>query len=177
MKIIGINGIRSDGIKTTDRLLNCLAELGYETHDLKQPKRSIWGARFKYRKDARKILDIANPDGTDVLVSHSYGGLKATIAMSQAVFKAAFLFRPAMSRYSRFDGLNPVYCIYNPTDVAIWGGSLLLVHPFGLAGALGFKSKHVGNIRSRHFGHGGDFSVQNVADWALFIDRELRAMQ
>jgi hypothetical protein len=175
MKVIGISGIHSTGKRTTDRLLYCLDELGYETHDVNQPKRNIWSARFKYRKDAKAILDIAE-DG-DVAVCHSYGGLKAAIAMKKVKFRAVFMFRPAMSRWHRFGKSDTdIYCMYSHADWAVWGGSALLIHPFGLAGALGFKSRYVTNIGTQG-GHSEDFKHTQVAYWALFIDNKLRAMR
>jgi len=171
MKILGVNGIRSDGHKTTDRMLNALANLGYKTKEVEQPKRSAIGARFKYRQDAKAILDIAEPG--DVLITHSYGGLKAAIAMKQMEFSAVFMFRPAMSRRYKFN--QPVYCIYSPHDMAIWLGGGLLLHPFGWAGVKGFKSKHATNIPSSGH-HGADFEGWNLVRWMEFIDNKLQKL-
>ncbi len=62
-------------------------------------------------------------------------------------FSADFLSKivmlsPALNRNQDFHGLpfDNLLCIHNPFDIAIWAGSLLPFHPFGLAGALGIKT-------------------------------------
>lgn len=169
MKILGVNGIRTHGKTTTDRLLFELEKLGHNVLDINQPIRHAWGARFKVRKDAKAIIKVAN-DG-DVLLAHSYGCMKAARAMRGINFKAVFLFRPAMGRYHDFPGWHDteIYCIHSRGDLAVWAGGFLLFHPFGLAGVFGFKDNLVQNIRSSG-GHSADFKRDNVANWASFIN-------
>lgn len=174
MKVLGVNGIRSDGKKTTDALLAVLkAEYGYETSDVNQPIRTAWGARFSAKKDAKAIIELAE-DG-DVLIGHSYAGLKAAQANRGINFKAMFLFRPAMSRYYNFPGWQDtdVYCIHSRGDLAVWAGSFLLFHPFGLAGVMGFKDPFVTNVPSKG-GHNDDFKPENIGNWAKFIHSKIK---
>jgi len=165
MKIIGVNGIRSDGRGSTDLALDNLRMKGFDVHDLNQPVRSAWGARFHAHRDALDIIEVAK-DG-DVVICHSYGCLKTVIAAKAINFRAIFMFRPAMSRWHRFAKvsiLTELYCIYSPQDYTIIAGSLALYHPFGLAGARGFKSRRVTNLAS-HGPHSHDFKNPNLQFW------------
>jgi hypothetical protein len=176
MKIIGVPGIHSEGVGNTDLLGNMLATRhGYNFMDLDLPIRGAWGARWKAEKDAKEIIAVAN-DG-DAVIAHSYGCLKACIAMREVRFHSVFLFRPAMSRRYRFHRLingTKVYCIYSPGDIAIWLGSILLFHPFGLAGAKGFKDRSVINVPS-HSRHNHDFSDKHIEHWDNFVHSKIRA--
>ena len=178
MKIIGVNGIRSTGAKSTDILGAKLKERGYDFHDVNQPIRSAWSARWKASRDAKDIINVAN-DG-DVIIAHSYGCLKTSIAMRGINFRAVFLFRPAMSRWHRFPQYHDTktFCIYSKRDYTILlGGTLLwFKHPFGLAGFSGFRSPFVRNIRSRG-GHGDDFHKGRVDEWADFVDLSLKYIE
>jgi len=173
VKIITVNGIRSTGAGSTDILGAKLAAMGYPVHDLNQPVRSAWGARWKANKDAADILEVAKHG--DVLVAHSYGCLKSSIAMRGVNFKAAFLFRPAMSRWHNFPQYQStkIFCIYSKQDYTILAGSLALYHPFGLAGFSGFYSPFVRNIKSTG-AHSDDFHADRVDEWAIFIDNALK---
>jgi hypothetical protein len=173
VKIIGVNGIHSTGQSTTDLALSELRYRGFETLDLKQPVRSAWDARFKASKDAWDIVGYAE-DG-DVALAHSYGGLKTALAARFVKFKAIFLFRPAMSRWHRFSKVSretKIHCIYSKQDYTILMGAMLLHHPFGLAGARGFKSPYVQNHRS-HGSHGHDFKTPNLEHWMNFVQAEI----
>jgi hypothetical protein len=179
MKIITVPGIESRGVKSTDRIGRAMKELGYDTHDIDQPVRSAWGARWKAEKDAKDIIHYSN-DG-DVIIAHSYGCLKASIAMRGVNFLAAFLFRPAMSRWQKFPQYQKTktFCIYSKQDYTILGGSLLLFHPFGLAGFKGFRSPFVTNMKS-HGAHSDDFkddSLFNLDYWSTWIDKEIKFLQ
>jgi hypothetical protein len=171
--IHGVNGIKTNGQGTTDRLLAKLHQLyGYQVNDINQPIRTAWRARFSAKKDAKAIIKVAQ-DG-DVLVGHSYAGLKAAQAMRGINFRAVFLFRPAMSRFHSFPGWQDteIYCIYSHGDLAVIAGSLLLFHPFGLAGAVGFTDPFVINVPSRG-GHSHDFHPDHLASWAKFIHSKI----
>ena len=174
MKILGVNGINTEGKSTTDRLLTILHdEYSYQVHDINQPIRSAWQARFSAKKDAKAIIKVAN-DG-DVLVGHSYAGLKAAYSMRAINFSAVFLFRPAMSRFHPWPGWQgtDIYCIYSKGDWAIWAGSVLFFHPFGLAGVTGFTSPIVNNVPSTG-PHNEDFVSPNIENWARFIDSKIK---
>ena len=176
MKIHTVNGIHSTGRESTDKLGTQLSLRGYDINDINQPKRSSWGARWKSDRDARDIIEQSE-DG-DCIIAHSYGCLKTSIAMRGVNFKAVFLFRPAMSRWHKFPMYQDtkVFCIYSPQDIAIWAGALgLFHHPFGLAGARGFRSPYVKNIKS-HGSHAHDFKSNNLKYWTDFIDTTLKEL-
>jgi hypothetical protein len=179
MKIITVPGIESRGTKSTDRIGRAMKDLGYDVHDIDQPVRSAWGARWKAEKDARDIIDYSN-DG-DVIFAHSYGCLKTSIAMRGVNFLAAFLFRPAMTRWHRFPQYQDTktFCVFSKQDYTILGGSMLLFHPFGLAGYSGFRSPFVTNLKS-HGAHSDDFkddSMFPLSYWATYADKQIRFLQ
>ena len=179
MKVITVPGIQSRGTKSTDRIGQAMRDRGYEVHDMEQPVRSAWGARWKAETDAKDIIDVA-ADG-DVVIAHSYGSLKTSIAMRGPKLLAVFLFRPAMSRWHRFPDQShtKTFCIYSKQDYTILGGSLLLFHPFGLAGYKGFRSPYVTNLKS-HGGHSDDFkddSLFNLDYWAIYLDKEIQFLR
>lgn len=175
MRIHTVNGIHSTGARSTDRLGTKLDMMGYSVNDINQPIRSAWGARWKANKDAKDIIDQVK-DG-DVIIAHSYGCLKTSIAMRGVNLKAVFLFRPAMSRWHKFPMYQDtkIHCIYSPQDYTIWAGALALYHPFGLAGVRGFRSPYVKNHKS-HGSHSHDFSSQNIEYWANFVDTTLKEL-
>lgn len=175
MKIIGVNGIRSTGRNSTDRLGGELKKFGYEFHDLNQPIRTPWTARFRAERDAIDLADIS--EHGDVVICHSYGCLKTAIAAKLVNYKAIFMFRPAMSRNYNWESVDPstnIYCIYSKEDYTILLGSMLMYHPFGLAGFSGFKNK------ARNFmgsgAHSDDFKRPALTRWAAIIHDELRRM-
>jgi hypothetical protein len=174
VKIIGVNGIASTGEGTTDKALSELRYRGFETLDLNQPIRHTWSARYHAHEDAMDIVSVA--EAGDVVVAHSYGCLKTALAARVVAFKAIFLFRPAMSRWHRFSGVSretKIYCIYSPQDYTVLMGALLrFKHPFGLAGARGFKSPYVQNMRS-HGSHSHDFKTPNLDYWMNFVRVEI----
>jgi len=171
-KILGVNGIKTHGKSTTDRTLIRLESLGYKTHDVNQPIRHSWDARWKKKKDAKAIIEVAE-DG-DAIICHSYGGIKTAIAMEGIDFSAVFFFRPAMGRNYDFPGWQgtKIYCIHSKADMALWAGSVLLFHPFGLAGVYGFTDPFVNNVETQG-GHSVDFEDRNIDRWVKFIDKAL----
>jgi hypothetical protein len=179
MKIITVPGIESRGVKSTDRIGAALRDRGYEVHDMEQPVRSAWGARWKAETDAKDIISVA-ADG-DVVIAHSYGSLKTSIAMRGPKLLAVFLFRPAMSRWHKFPQYQDTktFCVYSKQDYTILGGSLLLFHPFGLAGFSGFRSPFVTNLKS-HGAHSDDFkddSMFNLDYWTTWVDKQITFLQ
>jgi len=172
-KVIGVNGIASDGEGNTDKGLKRLAALGFKVHDLNQKIRHVWNVRWTKEKDAKDIIDIAE-DG-DAVWCHSYGGIKTAIAMRHIQFSAVFFFRPAMGRNHQFRtrGKTKIYCIHSTGDMALWAGSLLRFdHVFGLAGVYGFKDPFVENIKSSG-GHNADFEDANLSRWVNTVQFKL----
>ncbi len=168
-KIIGVNGIASRGQGNTDKALKRLKAHGFKVHDLNQKIRHVWNVRWHKEQDARAIVEIAQ--NGDAILCHSYGGIKAALAMRDVRFSAVFFFRPAMERNYRFPMHSgaKIYCIHSAGDLALWAGSLLRFdHPFGLAGVYGFNDPAVENIKSSG-GHNADFEDANLSYWVSII--------
>jgi len=191
-RILGINGIRSNGSDNTDQLLAKLQARGHKTVDTSYPLTSLFRARardYQY-SDANLILNRHHQAG-DAVIAHSRGCLVNLRMMELgARFSTVFWFRPAMNR----DYLIPrhscqrLVIIHHPSDRAIRLGECLWWHDFGAAGRLGL---HAGNRRCylhdhrvtnvlapnydthEPFRHSDDFLPENINTWVQFIDEIL----
>lgn len=142
MKVICINGIRTDGSTSTKRFASRLREHGYNAIEIDYPEVSVFGARSRSRqkRNAQYLLDVVE-DG-DILVAHSYGCLVSLRSMEMgARYSHVFFYAPAMNRDFTFPhhGMEKLYVIHNPTDKAIKMGTWLRFrHDFGAMGSEGY---------------------------------------
>lgn len=193
MRILGINGIRSDGSTNTDQALAGLKALGHEAVDTQYPLTSLWRARARKHQfsDANLILCKHHQAG-DAVIAHSRGCLVNLRMMELgARFSAVFWFRPAMN----VDFLIPrhacqrLFIIHHPDDRAIRLGEYLWWHDFGAAGRVGL---HAGDRRHylhdrratnvlaprydahEPFRHSDDFLPANIGPWVQYIDEILK---
>ena len=180
MKILTINGIRTNGGSSTDKIGGCLSRSGFEVLDVNYPKVNIFTARSRKRQlsNAQNLVNKAC-DG-DVLIAHSYGCLLALRAMELgAKFSHVFLFAPAMNVDFTFPYLGMENCtvIYNKTDKAIKMGNWLWFHDFGKMGSQGYKGAPDPRIINMEDEKGikGDrnhshyFNNENIDSWVEFI--------
>lgn len=193
MRVLGINGIRSDGAKNTDRLLGQLAPLGWSTQDVNYPRVSLlrfWFTGRRWRRDyqyraARCLVNAAEPG--DALIAHSFGGLLALRSMELgAQYSAVFLFAPALDRDAVFPahGAKRIYVIHNPKDVALFWAARLLFHDAGEMGRTGYAGPpdaRVANIRANDVAHeplhhSDYFLPSNIARWAAWVHAQLGAV-
>lgn len=144
------HGIHDDGVKTMQVLAACMARHQWNTKVHQFPVTNAWNAAS--RRDtvllARSVLSSIRPG--DHLVGHSHGcgvGLQVIRELSATVAPAMIarvvMLAPALDRRQNFAALkfNRILCIHNPADIAIIVGSLIpFKHPFGLAGAFGFRT-------------------------------------
>lgn len=143
MKVICINGIRTDGASSTKRFCSALNDLGIEAIEIDYPMVNIFQARSRkrQRKNAQYLLDVYNKG--DIVVAHSYGCLVTLRAMELgARFSTVFYYAPAMNRdfVFPFHGMEKLYIIHNKTDEAIkWGDRLWFGHDFGKMGSHGYS--------------------------------------
>lgn len=167
MRILGVNGINSHGVESVDLVIMEMANRGYQSADIYLPKRNFISARWGASIDANFVAQMSEPG--DVLVAHSFGGLRAAEAMKMIPYSHVFLVNPAMDRdYEfHFNGAK-VYCFHSKEDYTILLGSLLFLHPFGAAGRVGFTDERITNveIRGNHSaafkGHQFDFLVDYI---------------
>lgn len=182
-RILGINGIRTDGSASTDLLLDEFAFCeGFITVDVNYPKVNIFTARSRSRqlRNARRLVE--RHDKGDILIAHSYGCLLALRAMELgAQFSHVFLFAPAMNRDFTFPylGMTKLHVIHNKKDKAIKLGSLLAWHDFGKMGRLGYDGApdpRIENILDTDKGgmnHSHYFSNQNIEKWVKYIKQAI----
>lgn len=139
MRFIGINGINTHGESNTDVVLSELSARGYDTVDVRLPKRHTITASFGAKPDAlRYIVPILEKD--DILVAHSFGCLRAAHAIREyGYIKAAFLIAPAMSHRWEFPDPSKVFAFCSTDDWIVSLGSKIPGHPFGYAGTAGFN--------------------------------------
>ena len=185
MRVLGINGIRTDGASSTDKVIDMLTARGHKGIDVNYPKVNIFQSRSKRRQYANaSILLNAHRQG-DTLVAHSYGCLIALRAMELgARFGQVFFFAPAMNRDFVFPyhGMEKLTVIHNRTDQAISLGNLLWRHDFGKMGSHGYKGAPDSRISNlRDFGgsygsrnHSHYFNDSNIVDWVNFVELKMR---
>lgn len=192
-RVLGINGIRTDGADNTDRMLNALHGRGHETVDTNYPLTNILRGRPRSLQfaDAKRLMKFWHKDG-DAVVAHSRGCLVNLRMMELgAKFSTLFWFRPAMNR----DYIIPkgacerLFVIHSPDDRAIWMGERLWWHDFGAAGRLGLYAgdqahdlydQRVINHQAPEYKehefmhHSDDFLQPNIGPWIEFVHDQLR---
>lgn len=149
VRVLGWNGIQTNGSGSTDLFVNDLKQLGYDAKDVNYPRVNIFTARSKRRlkANASKVLADHKPD--DCVVAHSYGCAVALEAMRQgAKFKHVFLFSPAIDSDIVFPegAAESITVFYNRRDRAIFAGMLLWRHVFGAMGRRGYRGKPDGRV-------------------------------
>lgn len=155
MKIVGANGILSEGEHNVDRLLDELRKRGYPTLDVDLPLVTWVRARWSGRADGHLLAEHSH-DG-DIVVAHSFGCLRAWYAHKVRDYAAIVCIAPAMSRGTVWNNPERVYCFYSPQDWAVRVGSWLPWHPFGGAGIAGFKQKGVHHFETLGSDHNDYF--------------------
>ena len=155
MRIVGVNGINTNGEGNVDVLLHRMAALGYETVDVRLPKRRALSALWGGKSDG-ELIAAASQDG-DILVAHSFGGVRAFFAHRKMEYKHIILIAPAHSRNAQWYNPRRVTCYFSPSDWIIRLGASLPFHPFGNAGSMGYYQDHVTNISCRGAGHNDYF--------------------
>lgn len=141
MKIVGVNGIWTHGEGDIDVVLDEMGSRGFETTDVRLPRRGPFSARWGGCKDGQ-IVARESEDG-DIIVAHSFGCLRAWHAHQVRDYRAIVCIAPAMGRGVKWRYPERVHCWCSPADLAIRVGKWLLLHPFGAAGNKGFKQPSI----------------------------------
>ena len=165
MRIVGVNGINTHGEGSIDLLLLTLDKRGHEVLDIPLPKRHTLSARWGGCTDGQTIAMHAK-DG-DIVVCHSFGGLRTHFAHQVRDFRAVICIAPAMSDDARWRYPDRVHCFHSKKDWAIRIGARLFLHPFGAAGSRGFTQEGVTNVEY-DCGHSDYFKpgvIEAVADY------------
>lgn len=186
MRVLGVNGIRTDGATNTDLVLHDLGLRGWATHDVAYPKVYAVTARSRARqyRNAERVAHAAAPG--DAVVAHSYGCLLVLRAMELgARFGAVFFFGAAMNDDFVFPvlGCERLWNIHAPADRALRLADRLWWHDFGDMGRTGYKGPpdpRVTNVLasarggSEFWRHSDYFLPGNRQRWVTFIDERLR---
>lgn len=186
MKILGVNGIRTDGHNNTDLMLADLAKLGWTTADVQYPLVRAVTARSRTRQlaNAQHVVEAHNPG--DAVVAHSYGCLLTLRAMELgARFSDVFFFAPAMDRDFTFPyhGMRHLWVMHDRTDLALSLGAMLWWHDFGDMGEHGYggpPDNRVVNVdvtepSADAWKHSHYFEPANRPKWVGFVDRRLQS--
>jgi hypothetical protein len=187
MRVLGINGVRTDGGETTDVLLSELEKCGHQVVDANY-RRTHLGTLKTYDRarqfaDAQFIASAYWQPGC-AAVCHSRGCLVAWRILELGYrFEALFLFRPAMTRDFILPlGQHNVVCIHRPDDRAIKWGARLPWNDFGDGGRFGLDDPRVENIeapryeRTEFWRHSDDFLLPQVREWAHLVDDRLSGL-
>ena len=186
-RVVGVNGIRSNGSGNTDLLLKDLAGNGYETLDFNYPRVNLLTARSRNRQRNRGRLLHQRTFLHDAVIAHSYGALVVLRAMEAgAQFGMVFLFAPALDSriYFPAQGATQIHVIHNQADRAIGLGALLWRHDFGLMGQHGYQGPpdhRITNVptndnhaQHERLHHSDYFLPANRPRWADYIKRHIR---
>jgi len=186
VKIAFINGINSDGSRSTDLLCQELAHRGHDTLDVNYPRVHFWNAGLRRTQldRAQRLVD-ATDDG-DHVVAHSFGCLLVRRAMQlDRFFDKVFLFGPAeeSDTYYPISGARHIYIIYNPYDKAIRWGMMLPNHDFGDMGRVGYRGpndRRVDSRRDQYYSrenvrHGFYFQGERLITWADFVEGKVKS--
>jgi hypothetical protein len=171
MRIVGVNGIATDGAGSIDLLLLELAERGHVVIDVPLPKRHFVSARWGACPDGQLVAQRAR-DG-DIVVAHSFGCLRTFHAHKVRNFAAVVCIAPAMSDAAEWLYPERVHCFHSRRDWAVRFGSMLLFHPFGPAGVRGFIQDGITNIE-RQCGHSDYFAGERLTELADYVERLAR---
>lgn len=183
MKILGINGIATDGSTTTDLMLEVLSsKYDYNVLDINQKVRHTPDIRSpeKRLEDALGIVPFVKKG--DWLLVHSYGGLKGSwverICAARKVYLAGIIyFNPAMDDDYEFPPYEITgtehHCFHSKGDWTIFAGSLAFKHGFGPAGRKGFKSANGIDIRNYKIkgGHSASFTKKYLYERTAQVHR------
>lgn len=145
-----IHGIRDNGAGTTRVLGYVLGRMGYNVRVHKLTRTHTWHAWSPWwiAKLSREVMPFIEMD--DIVICHSNGAnvLWRMLRIYAKIFAGPYiskivLLSPAMNRRQKFSKVHfdKLLCIHNPTDFAIWFGSIIPTHRFGLAGAFGFSTR------------------------------------
>jgi len=154
-RIIGVNGIASNGVDSTDVLLTALAKRGYETVDFNYPKISLLKAAqvmsfWLYDKTVDKLakqLFEQTQDG-DHVVAHSFGCAIVWQCIKEygRNFGKVWLIAPAISidagMVPIFTGTEQITFVHNPYDRALKFGRMAPWIDLSDIGLNGFRRKH-----------------------------------
>ena len=155
MKIVLVHGINTVGTDNIDRTQKKLEALGLEVVDAPTKKRNPFTARWMGKRDAKVVQDCS-ADG-DILVCHSYGNIVGWHAHKHIDYRAIFCIAPAQSKDVKWIHPNRVHCYFSEDDRALKVGSLMLYHPFGRAGLVGYTQPGVNNVPSHGLDHSDYF--------------------
>ena len=189
MKIYLLNGINDSIATTTGLLVPHFRAAGYDVQHLYRPTSRSWFSRSKTYLETTAdhlLLQLGNKDGKTCMVAHSQGCLQTYHMMRRSVgmpFDYLVFISPAMNRKGwRWERLpfTKMLVDYNPDDLAIWAGGILPLHPFGLAGCMGFKTtdprivqKSDSTLSDGFLGHNHYFHGETARDTADMVDRFL----
>lgn len=165
IRVVGWNGICSDGSDSTDLILNDLREIGYQTEDINYPKvRGFIDAWFSSRLTDRALKVMKHHQEGDCAIAHSYGCnvLRRTMELG-AVYKHVFLFSPAMDANVQFPegAAESITVFHHRRDRVIFLGMLLPWHPFGAMGRYGYqgaRNNAIENVEYHHVAEGESFT-------------------
>lgn len=174
MKIIGLQGVYSDGQKNIDRLLNRLSRHNYKT------------SAFKYtlsipdtysESELNEILDRVDPiceDG-DVIIAHSAGCLLAALLLERLkkrniTIPVVWFFNAGIDVDYKFsDNVGIIYSVVDPNDTVIALANFLPCNNVGSMGQAGYSGPN-SNVIDLSYEYGDSTTLLNHGE---FFDSDI----
>lgn len=153
---ITVNGINDSRSATTGALVASLPRGTFREFEYKPV--NVFTARWRQRTNsgdlAALVREVSGPGWEKPvdLIGHSHGCnlIHKALALHGVRVRHVFMVSPALNARTDWTPLHPqfrsLYCFHNPYDLATLTSGLLLFHPFGWAGNIGFMSN--GKVRN-----------------------------
>ncbi len=185
--IVGVHGILSLGVKSTDLLLKELEHKGHRTLEIDHGWFPAVLSGITARYFAKQLIKRLDGESYVSVVAHSFGARIVLEAMMLGQkFEHVFLFNPAIPADSDFpvEYYKHITVIANPRDKILkWGRILLSVLGYGDLGRIGYTgiSPRVTTCRNTKpspqglAAHGHAFTPDGLKAWAEVIHQETLA--
>lgn len=170
-RVVLVHGfnVTDGGRDTIDRLAPLLARSGYivDTDGADYGYFGLLAIRFFGGKRKRAVLDrlMRAFVRADVIITHSNGANFATQALNRfgpgyMESKLVIHISPALNKKTRVpQAVKRMLVMHTPHDLPVWLSSLLLFHPWGKMGKVGYKGKD-DRVENREFPQ-----VKGHSDW------------
>jgi pimeloyl-ACP methyl ester carboxylesterase len=183
--VIGVHGILSLGVGSTDLLLKELNGLGHRTLDIDHGWKPAIFAGITARYYARKLIEQLKDECSVNVVAHSFGARIILEAMRMGQrFENIYLFNAAIPNDVYFPewAYAHITVVANPGDkILTYGKNLLRLLGYGDLGRVGYQG--ISHRVTTHLStppdvtsfaqHGHAFRPESLRHWAKRISEEI----
>ncbi|MDF3129251.1 hypothetical protein P0Y35_08595 [Kiritimatiellaeota bacterium B1221] len=185
--VVGVHGIFSLGVQSTDLLLSELDAKGYRTLEIDHGFKPAIFAGITARYYARKLIRQLDGETYVSAVAHSFGARIVLEAMQLGqTFEHIFLFNAAIPADARFppNKYASITVVANPKDKILkWGKRLLSKLGYGDLGRVGYQGRSPRVVTCTNtvpdpnlfHQHGHAFTPAGLKAWAEVIHENIQA--